>query len=350
MKNYDYFPKNWNFYYLCDRHEPIKRDHCKMITNTGLNEVKEIMGYLDKTPYCVTRKTLYDANELYEGFKIDDEDSYGKCFDGKVYQYYQFTGMQDPGANESLARSLHDHGIHAALRIFMEEHDPQRWVGVMGGHAMLRTDRMFRDIAVLSKRLTEEGFIMLSGGGPGAMEATHLGAWMAGRTGEELDEAMAMLTPTPSFRDKGWLNSSFRVLKKYPQERYISLGIPTWLYGHEPSTPFATHIAKFFDNSLREDNILTLAYGGLIYTPGSAGTMQEIFQEAVQNHYLSFGFASPMIFLGKEYWCTEMPVFPLLEQLMETGKYQNLLLTLTDDLDEVVDVLVKFSKEKKPQR
>ena len=321
-----------------------------MITNTGLNEVKEIMGYLDKTPYCVTRKTLYDANELYEGFKIDDEDSYGKCFDGKVYQYYQFTGMQDPGANESLARSLHDHGIHAALRIFMEEHDPQRWVGVMGGHAMLRTDRMFRDIAALSKRLTEEGFIMLSGGGPGAMEATHLGAWMAGRTGEELDEAMAMLTPTPSFRDKGWLNSSFRVLKKYPQERYISLGIPTWLYGHEPSTPFATHIAKFFDNSVREDNILTLAYGGLIYTPGSAGTMQEIFQEAVQNHYLSFGFASPMIFLGKEYWCTEMPVFPLLEQLMETGKYQNLLLTLTDDLDEVVDVLVKFSKEKKPQR
>ncbi len=321
-----------------------------MITNTGLNEVKEIMGYLDKTPYCVTRKTLYDANELYEGFKIDDEDSYGKCFDGKVYQYYQFTGMQDPGANESLARSLHDHGIHAALRIFMEEHDPQRWVGVMGGHAMLRTDRMFRDIAVLSKRLTEEGFIMLSGGGPGAMEATHLGAWMAGRTGEELDEAMAMLSPTPSFRDKGWLNSAFRVLKKYPQERYISLGIPTWLYGHEPSTPFATHIAKFFDNSVREDNILTLAYGGLIYTPGSAGTMQEIFQEAVQNHYLSFGFASPMIFLGKEYWCTEMPVFPLLEQLMETGKYQNLLLTLTDDLDEVVDVLVKFSKEKKPQR
>ena len=321
-----------------------------MITNTGLNEVKEIMGYLDKTPYCVTRKTLYDANELYEGFKIDDEDSYGKCFDGKVYQYYQFTGMQDPGANESLARSLHDHGIHAALRFFMEEHDPQRWVGVMGGHAMLRTDRMFRDIAVLSKRLTEEGFIMLSGGGPGAMEATHLGAWMAGRTGEELEEAMAMLTPTPSFRDKGWLNSAFRVLKKYPQERYISLGIPTWLYGHEPSTPFATHIAKFFDNSVREDNILTLAYGGLIYTPGSAGTMQEIFQEAVQNHYLSFGFASPMIFLGKEYWCSEMPVFPLLEQLMETGKYQNLLPTLTDDLDEVVDVLVKFSKEKKPQR
>ena len=222
-----------------------------MITNTGLNEVKEIMDYLDKTPYCVTRKALYNANELYEGFKIDDEDSYGNCFDGKVYQYYQFTGMQETSVYESLARSLHDHGIHAALREFMGEYDPQRWVGVMGGHALPRTVEMYPEIAALSKKLTEKGFIMLSGGGPGAMEATHLGAWMAGRTSEELDEAIAMLTPTPSFKDKGWLCSAFRVMKKFPQERYVSLGIPTWLYGHEPSTPFATHIAKFFDNSVR---------------------------------------------------------------------------------------------------
>jgi predicted Rossmann-fold nucleotide-binding protein len=101
---------------------------------------------------------------------------------------------------------------------------------------------------------------------------------------------------------------------------------------------------------VREDCILTLSYGGLIYTPGSAGTMQEIFQEAVQNHYLSFGFASPMIFLGKSYWTDEMPVYPLLNQLMATGKYKNLLLTLTDDIDEVVDVLVHFSQSEKPRR
>ena len=122
----------------------------------------------------------------------------------------------------------------------------------------------------------------------------------------------------------------------------MSLGIPTWLYGHEPSTPFATHIAKFFENSVREDSILTLAYGGLIYTPGSAGTMQEIFQEAVQNHYLSFGFASPMVFMGKQFWTEELPVYPLLEQLMNSGKYKNLLLTITDDLDEIVTVIKDF--------
>ena len=313
-----------------------------MINNTGLNELKDIMAYLDKTPYCVTRRELSSAAELYKGFNMDDEDSYCNCFDGKVYQYYNFTGKQETGVYEKLARNLHDHGIHAALYEFFEEHDPRRCVGIMGGHALLRTEKMFKDIAGLSKRLTEEGFVMLSGGGPGAMEATHLGAWMAGRTTRELNDALKMLSQAPSFRDDGWLCSAFRVVKKYPQDRFVSLGIPTWLYGHEPSTPFATHIAKFFENSVREDNILTLAYGGLIYTPGSAGTMQEIFQEAVQNHYLSFGFASPMIFLGKKFWTEELPVYPLLEQLMKSGKYKNLLLTLTDDTRVVVNKLTRF--------
>ena len=39
-----------------------------MITKSGLNELKEVMAYLDKTPYCVTRDALYTAAELYEGF------------------------------------------------------------------------------------------------------------------------------------------------------------------------------------------------------------------------------------------------------------------------------------------
>ena len=131
-------------------------------------------------------------------------------------------------------------------------------------------------------------------------------------------------------------------MRRYPQHRYVSLGIPTWLYGHEPSTPFATHIAKFFENSIREDSILTLAFGGIVYSPGSAGTMQEIFQDAVQNHYLSFGFSSPMVFLGSKFWTEEMPVYPLLQHLMSTGRYKNLLLTLTDDTDEIEKVLKEF--------
>ena len=178
------------------------------------------------------------------------------------------------------------------------------------------------------------------------MEATHLGAWMAGFSGQDIDDALVTMMPSPSFKDKGWLGTAFNVIDRYPQQEYVSLGIPTWLYGHEPSTPFATHIAKFFENSIREDSILTLAFGGIIYAPGSAGTLQEIFQEAVQNHYLTFGFSSPMIFLGKRFWTEEIPVYPLLEHLMKTGKYKNLLLTLTDDIDEAVATLLHFNRQK----
>ena len=177
------------------------------------------------------------------------------------------------------------------------------------------------------------------------MEATHLGAWMAGHTEAETDDALAILKEAPSFKDKLWMDTALQVMKKNPQEHTVSLGVPTWLYGHEPATPFATHIAKYFDNSIREDSILTIAKGGIIYSPGSAGTMQEIFQEAVQNHYLSFGYASPMIFLNKKYWTEEMPVYLLMEHLVQKGKYKNLLMTLTDSTDEIVKTILEFREK-----
>ena len=167
---------------------------------------------------------------------------------------------------------------------------------------------------------------------------------MAGRTTAEVDKAMEILSCAPSFSDKDWLDSAFEVIDAFPQSEYKSLGVPTWLYGHEPATPFATHIAKYFDNAIREDGILTIAKGGIVYSPGSAGTMQEIFQDAVQNHYLSFGYASPMVFLGMEYWTEDMPVYPVLHQLLEKGKYRNLMLSISDDEDAIVEELLKFSE------
>ena len=316
-----------------------------MITSTEYEELKDVMAYLEQVPFDVSRTSLYSPAELYEGFDPNDENSYSECFDNKVYQHFASLGQHARNVNELLARALHDHRIHTALARFFKEYDHRRCVGVMGGHALLRTDKMYREIALLSQRLTQNGFVMLSGGGPGAMEATHLGAWMAGQDSSKLDDALDILAKAPSFDDAAWLSTAFRVLEKYPHTDYVSLGIPTWLYGQEPSTPFATHIAKFFENSIREDNILTLAFGGTIYAPGSAGTLQEIFQEAVQNHYLSFGFASPMIFLGKHFWTEEIPVYPLVEQLMEAGKYKNLLLTLTDDINEVVTILKQFNRQ-----
>jgi predicted Rossmann-fold nucleotide-binding protein len=322
-----------------------------MISGPEFEKQEEMLEWLRAVPYEVRRQgRLYTAEELYRGYEPSDDEaadraSFANSYDSRVYQHFIAQGKIAFNLYESVARTFHDHGIHTALKEFLKQHDPRRCIGIMGGHAILRTDPMFASIAMLSKRLTEDGFFMVSGGGPGAMEATHLGAWMAGRTDEEAEEAIQFLTATAtSFKDRRWVSSALEVIRRYPQTKYVSLGIPTWLYGHEPSTPFATHIAKYFVNSVREDTILTVAFGGIIYTPGSAGTLQEIFQNAVQNHYLSFGFASPMIFWDKSFWTNDVPAYSLIQHMVGNGRYKNLLLTLTDAPSKIENVLKDFQK------
>lgn len=308
-----------------------------MLEPFSKDELHSTALYLDLVPYDIGRHTLYDADTLYGPDRYDE----------RVYEAYLQAGKLPTSPRELLARSIHDYCIRKAIEDFMDGRNPLHTVAVMGGHNMQRTDKEFRQIASISKRLTERGRLMISGGGPGAMEATHLGAWLASRTTADVDAALAMLAAAPTFKHPEWLTTAMDVRRRFPQEQdYVSLGVPTWLYGHEPATPFASHIAKLFDNSLREDLILTSAFGGIIFTPGSAGTMQEIFQEAVQNHYLSFGFASPMIFLGHQFWTEDVPIFPLLSHLLQRGTYKNLLLTITDDEDEVIDVLCQFKPER----
>lgn len=286
---------------------------------------------------------LYTGETLYEGYDPDDDQSFATCFDSRVYADYMEQGQHCNNIRETLGRSLHDHAISDAMDDFLRKFDPRQVVAIMGGHALKRTDEAYRQVALISKQLTEHGKLMASGGGPGAMEATHFGAWMAGRTTAELDDALATLKAAPSFKDAGWLSTAFKIRQKYPQRNFCSLGIPTWFYGHEPATPFATHIAKYFMNSVREDTLLSIAKGGIIYSPGSAGTLQEIFQDAAQNHYETFGGSSPMVFLGVDYYTREMPAYPLLVDLLERGKYKNLLLSVTDDKDEVINTILSFS-------
>ena len=273
------------------------------------------------------------------------EESFSECYDTRVYRHYVGKGKISSDISEMLARALHDHSMSDALHDILARYDERRVVAVMGGHAVLRTDANYIKIAMISKLLTEHGYLMVSGGGPGAMEATHLGAWMAGREEKELQDAVNMLLGAPCYKDLGWLQSAFAVMDRYPRRKdFCSIGIPTWFYGHEPATPFASYIAKYFDNSVREDGLLAIAKGGVIYTPGSAGTMQEIFQDAAQNHYETFGFSSPMVFFGEDYWTRQMPVYELLSRLQEQGKYRNLLLSITDDIESVVDHILSFGR------
>ena len=174
----------------------------------------------------------------------------------------------------------------------------------------------------------------------------------------ELDAAIGMLAPRPSgapagkeYADPDWLHRAMAVRDRWPLPvggaRFESIGIPTWAYGHEPPAPFATHIAKYFANSVREDGLLAIATYGVVFTPGSAGTIQEIFQDATQNHYEVFGPPSPMVLFGAEHWRDRYPVWPVLERLSADRSYRRLV-SLTDDEDEVVAAIVSAADGRGP--
>jgi len=175
-------------------------------------------------------------------------------------------------------------------------------VGIMGGHRTSRKSADYRQIVFLCRALARVGFLVVTGGGPGAMEAGNLGAYLAEKTDDEVEEALRIIGAGneefegvecatccfPYCVPHPHLFSSLRYLNQQPALNVIarfglptdmpSLGIPTYRYGHEPSNVFATWHAKFFSNAIREDGLLAISTGGIIYTRGGAGTRQEIFQ------------------------------------------------------------------------
>jgi predicted Rossmann-fold nucleotide-binding protein len=300
-------------------------------------------------PFSSYRGALYTVDELFCDFDMDRPESYENTLDAKVYRHWQTSGRSEPvSIMETLARRLHDHAISDAVHgLMFKNGDSRRAVAIMGGHSMKRDHPDYIVVAKIARALTRQGFFLLSGGGPGAMEATHLGAWFATRPDHEMEDAVKILSLAPHYSDKYWLSRAFEVRRDFPLEDEVacaSLGIPTWLYGHEPPNPFATHIAKYFANSIREEGLLTLARYGVVFAPGAAGTIQEIFQDACQNRYKTTGLASPMIFFGEAYWKWKVPVFPLIAQLA-IGKEYGQFISITDELGDIVKSIESFAEK-----
>lgn len=249
-------------------------------------------------------ESLYNGESLYRPHNISAEESIAKvdvetdpsmatkwslahAYDTHVYKSYKANAAH-PDFAVTFAQSIHDHLMSHHAAKLLARFDKERVVAMMGGHATLRSadpDSPYYQVVMISKRLTELGYLMTSGGGPGAMEAVHVGAWFAYQDDSTVLEALEILAKYPRSMDQdaqNWLNSASTVMEKYP--RYIddhgrspiSLGIPTFRYGHEPATPFATYISKYFDNAIREDILLAVSKGGVIFTKGSAGTLQEV--------------------------------------------------------------------------
>ena len=289
-----------------------------------------IFPVVPDVPVNAYRAALYSPHELYDGL----DSSYEQTPDARIYAW----SKQPPHVDVSLAKALHDHAVDDALRDFVAGKD---LVGMMGGHALERGSSEYAEAARLAHALAGRNLLVCTGGGPGAMEAANLGAYLAGYHVSELQEALAVLSGTPGFRPSitAWARAAFEVLERWPAGSR-SIGIPTWHYGHEPPNAFATSIAKFFKNAIREDILLQLCAAGIVFLPGAGGTVQEIFQDACENYYADPATVAPMVLVGRDYWTRVVPAWPLLQSLAQ-GRSMEPVVHLVDDLDEVAPLLAR---------
>ncbi|KAA6215362.1 Rossmann fold nucleotide-binding protein [Streptomyces albofaciens JCM 4342] len=284
-------------------------------------------------PFDPYRGRLYSPGELFAS--LATAAGYAATPDALAHDWYQRT-MSDGDVFASMLRSIHDDAISDAL----DEHlAGARVVGVMGGHALERGSDAYEGAARLGRRLARAGLTVATGGGPGAMEAANLGAYAAPFEDAMLDESLALLAKVPHFTPSvtDWARAAFEVRERRP-DGGASVGIPTWFYGHEPPNAFATHIAKYFVNAVREDGLLARSNAGVVFLPGAAGTVQEIFDNATPNYYGSRGEPTPMVLVDRAHWTEKLPAWPLLRALA-AGRPMSARIALVDSVEEAPEAL-----------
>jgi len=278
------------------------------------------------------RNGLYRLEDLLVGYDPKDPRTIVKTASFRQYQaYYPLTL---PGASDlkGLQKAVrHDAAITAGLLAFIRQ-SRRRPVGVMGGHSVDRSDPAYVDVARLAREITRRGYLVVTGGGPGIMEAGHFGAHFAYAGDRQFEDAVdemkasspSRMPPLPDDKEmlnddgslsaavteqflrdlNAWFLAAAKVKKALKGKKGPSLAIPTWAFGHELSQPFATRYAAFFLESLRETALVRESRAGIVYAKGSGGTVREIFEDAEENYYAKRpDELRPMIFFDRDrFW------------------------------------------------
>ena len=284
-------------------------------------------------PYDVRPQRLYTREDLMQGWRPGGD--HATTLDGRIYAYVKAHGGRAPDVEEGLAQCTHDHFIDVALASFLMRTGRQV-VGVMGGSSTLATDPNYRRVVHLASSLTERGYLVVCGGGLGIMEAANLGAYLTHRSRAERDDAvdeLAAATPWTT-EPAGYMRTADGIRERFAPGGE-SLAIPAWVNAGEPISQFASHIAKYFSNSIREDGMLAVATAGIVFAPGGAGTMQEIFQDAAQNAYRTFG-RSPMAFLDTQHYDAATGLYPALQRQAERLGFSDLL-SIGDEPETILE-------------
>jgi uncharacterized protein (TIGR00730 family) len=174
------------------------------------------------------------------------------------------------------------------------------------GSARTQPENKYYELAVeIGKRLSEEGFGIISGGGPGIMEAANKGAQLGGGK---------------------------------------SVGLNIELPFEQESNPYIDRDANLhFDYFFVRKTLFTKYSQGFVMMPGGYGTMDEFFEVAtlIQTGKMT---QVPLILVGKSYWGG---LVNWLESVMlQQGKNISVedldLLKIADTAEEVVEHVLNF--------
>jgi uncharacterized protein (TIGR00730 family) len=173
-------------------------------------------------------------------------------------------------------------------------------VSIFGSARVRRSDPQYRLARRLGARLVKEGFAVITGGGPGIMEAANRGA-----------------------QEAGGLSIGLNIELPFEQDPnpYVDLGIE-FRYFFVRKTMFVKYAEAF------------------VIFPGGLGTLDELFEALtlIQTGKIEH---FPVVLIGRDYWRGLMNW--VVSTVLEQGKIspEDLdLATITDDLDEVVRVIV----------
>ena len=297
------------------------------------------------------RDRLYTVDELMSGYQPGAP---MQSLDARVAAHVKASGIPPKDVGEAIAQVVHDQGVDEAMRSYVAASiaDGRHVAGVMGGSSTPRDAAAYRLAAETAKSLSEAGFLVATGGGLGIMEAGNLGAYFAGRRLEDLHAAIGELARCPVYRghEAEYIDSA-RLITDYQPAGAASLAVATWRFDDEPISQFATHIAKLFQNSVREDGLLSIANAGVAYFEGGFGTLREIFQDLAQNSVAPPVHQMAMVFVDSGAYGQPGSAFYLARaRAAAAAPAFDDLITLTDSTDSVVTAMTAVRKRSHPPR
>lgn len=220
-----------------------------------------------------------------------------------------FSAYQDPiaGAEAHFLRGKRDHAeeLATAGRVFLEFVRGFSILGELGkcvtvfGSARFHDGHRYYELARrLGRRLAEEGYAVLTGGGPGIMEAANRGAKEAGG---------------------------------------LSIGCNILLPWEQQPNPYMDRFVEFEYFFVRK--VMLVKYSqGFITFPGGFGTMDELFETAtlIQTGKIH---RFPIIAMGSDFWLNMVSLRDAAIAEGTISETDRELYARTDDVEEAIRLL-----------